>query len=180
MNMEPPVPPGKPVCQIKCEVETTAKRGWDCCDLLQYCAKIAATNQLATQGKMTTDPSKIQARRAARGEKLFRKKWNEAPYAWEPIQHKFYHPCAMDKARETDFQMNGQDWNPDHVHDIQYGGHPTNFKNLKWLSSSVNQSIGPTLNNLYDPEKHPGGIEADCCPAEETHCAGKEESDSIL
>jgi hypothetical protein len=131
-------------------VQTTAKQDWDCCDLKQYCAKIEATNQLSRQGKMTTDPSRVQDRNSARGEKLFRDRWNEAPLAWQPIQHKFYHPCAFHRASQTDFQMNGSDWNPDHVHDIQFGGSPTNFKNLKWLSSSVNKSIGSTLP-MYDP-----------------------------
>jgi hypothetical protein len=53
----------------------------------------------------------------------------------------------------------------DHVHEIQLGGHPTDFNNLRWLSSSVNGSMGSTLSN-FDPQTCPGGIVADCCPAE--------------
>jgi|HubBroStandDraft_1064217.scaffolds.fasta_scaffold20149_4 hypothetical protein len=178
MNMEPPTPPD-PVCDIKCNVNKSAKKDWDCCDLKQYCAKIDSVNELQQRGKLTTDPSKLESRNASRGEGLFRKKWNEAPLAWQPYQHKFYHPCAAKKASENDYQMNSEDWNPDHVHDIQLGGAATNFKNLKWLSQTVNMSIGPSMS-AFDPNVHTGGISADCCPAEETHCAGKEDTDNIL
>lgn len=181
MNMEPAViGDGPAVCEIECKVTTSAKKNWDCCDLKQFCAKLDSINQLSERGKLTTDPAKIQDRNAARGEALFRQRWNEAPLAWQPIQHKFYHPCAFKKAAETDFQMNGQDWNPDHVHDLQFGGAPTDFKNFKWLSSSVNKSLGQTLTP-YSPDQHPGGVSADCCPAEETHCPpDKSDTASIL
>ena len=167
------------VFEIECDIPGTAKAAWDCCDLKQFCAKLDAINDAAKRGKLTTDPSVIQERNAARGERLFRQRWNEAPYAWQPIQHKFYHPCAFDRASQTDFQMSGQDWNPDHIHDLQFGGHPTDFKNFKWLSSSVNKSLGPSLSG-YSPDTHPGGVSADCCPAEETHCADKADTDPVL
>jgi len=176
MNVEPAVTPEPAVCEIECKIDTSAKQNWDCCDLKQFCAKLDAVNDSAKRGK--NDPSAAQARNAARGERLFRQRWNEAPYAWQPIQHKFYHPCAFKRASESDFQM-GSDWQPDHVHEIQLGGAPTDFKNLKWISSSVNSSLGATLS-AYDPQQHPGGVAADCCPAEDTHCAGKEDGDSVL
>jgi hypothetical protein len=180
MNVEPSVPPAPAVCEIQCNVTTSAKQNWDCCDLKQFCAKLDSINESAARGKTTTDPAKIQERNSRRGEALFRQRWNEAPLAWQPIQHKFYHPCAFQKARANDFQMNGQDWNPDHVHDIQFGGNPTDFKNLKWLSSSVNKSLGQTLTP-YNPDIHSGGVSADCCPAEDNYCPpGKDDSANIL
>ncbi len=171
--------PGSPaaVHEIECDIEGSAKKAWDCCQLKQFCAKIDAVNDQARRGKATRDPSVVQARNAGRGEALFRARWNEAPLAWQPLQHKFYHPCAAKKAAQNDYQI-GPEFQPDHVHELQLGGHPTNFKNLKWIDTSVNRSLGSTMS-AFDPEATPGGISADCCPAEEKSCAGKSDTDKV-
>jgi hypothetical protein len=96
------------------------------------------------------------------------------PHAWQPIRHNFYHPCAEDKAARNDYQI-GRDFQPDHVHER----HPTSFKNLKWIDTSVNQSLGASLS-AFDPVASPGGMEADCCPAEERNCVDKSDSDKVL
>lgn len=168
------VPPD--VHPVECKVETSAKKDWDCCQMKQFCAKIDSINKLAKRGKLQT--SNLQARNAARGEGLFRQKWNEAPYAWQPIHHKFYHPCAKDKAAANDYHI-GPEFQPDHVHELQFGGGATDFKNLKWIDTSVNRSLGSTLAG-YDPNTHPGGISADCCPAEEKQCKGKADTAKVV
>ncbi len=166
------------VLEVECEVDKSAKKDWDCCNLKEFCAKLDAVNDQARRGKLTTDPTRLQARNASRGEGRFRRQWNEAPYAWQPLQHKFYHPCAAKKAAQNDYRI-GREFQPDHVHELQLGGAATNFKNLKWISRSVNASLGPTLTR-FDPAVHTGGVVADCCPAEETHCAGKADSDPVV
>jgi hypothetical protein len=174
--------PGTPVTpakyEVDCDVKGSAKASWDCCQMKQFCAKLDAVNEQAKRGKLTTDPASLQARNSARGEKLFRKQWNEAPYAYQPMVHKFYHPCAAKKAAENEYKI-GSEFQPDHVHELQLGGAPTDFKNLKWLDSSVNQSLGATLAG-FDPVACPGGVSADCCPAEEKDCKGKSDSDAVV
>ncbi len=167
-----------PVQNVECKVSTSAKADWDCCQMKQFCAKIDAVNAVVKRGKATRNAAQVQARNRSQGEGRFRAQWNAGPYAWQPIQHKFYHPCAAAKAAQNDYQI-GSDFQPDHVHELQLGGHPTNFKNLKWIDTSVNQSLGSTLS-AFDPAATPGGIEADCCPAEEKNCAGKADTDKVL
>jgi hypothetical protein len=169
---------GGEVQVVKCNVESSAKRDWNCCQMKQFCAKLAAVSEQTRRGSTTRDPANIEKRDRRRGEELFRTRWNEAPLAWQPIQHKFYHPCAARQAAQNGYQI-GEEFQPDHVHEIQLGGAPTDFKNLRWLDTSVNQSLGATLTS-FDPQKTPGGITADCCPADERQCAGKADHDPVI
>lgn len=174
----PNVPGALAVHDLECDVQGSAKAGWNCCQLKQFCAKLDAVNEQTRRGRATTDPAAIQARNRAQGEGRFRAMWNEGPYSWQPIHHKFYHPCAFDQAAQNDFQI-GPEFQPDHVQELQLGGAATDFKNLKWIDTSVNRSLGATLPT-YDPAATPGGIVADCCPAEETFCEDKEDTDPVL
>lgn len=170
------IPPA--VHEVECNVQSSAKQSWNCCQLKQFCAKLDSVTQQTKRGKATRDPGVVQARNRAQGEGRFRAMWNAGPQSWQPIHHKFYHPCAADQAAQNDYQI-GNEFQPDHVHELQLGGAPTDFKNLKWIDTSVNRSLGSTLSG-YDPEQTPGGVQADCCPAEATHCDGKADTDAIV
>jgi hypothetical protein len=53
---------------------------------------------------------------------------------------------------------------PDHVHEIQLGGHPTDPKNLRWMSSKGNSWIGRTLREFVtEGENAHTGVKPDCC-----------------
>jgi uncharacterized Zn-binding protein involved in type VI secretion len=147
------VPPD--ALDYKCNVDSTAKKGWDDCQMKQFCAK------LATVSKKKSRPA--QVRNARQGENRFRKEFIAAPLSFEPIHSKFYDPCAKEKAEEGGYKM-GKAFQPDHEHDIQRGGSATSFKNFKWIDSSVNSSVGQAVK-AYEKSGKTGGIAADCCPA---------------
>ena len=75
----------------------------------------------------------------------FREDWNNDPKnKTDPTKNKFYHECAVKSGKI------GPEMQPDHTHEIQRGGHPSgvNNSNLRWLDSSVNGSIGSSLEQL--------------------------------
>jgi hypothetical protein len=166
------------VHEIECDVEGSAKAGWNCCQMKQFCAKLDAVTDTTRSGKATTNPTALEARNRNQGEGRFRAAWNAGPYTWQPLHHKFYHRCAFEQAAANDFQI-GSEFQPDHIHELQLGGRATDFKNLKWIDTSVNRSLGSTLSG-FDPATCPGGVSADCCPAEERNCAGKADTDPVL
>jgi hypothetical protein len=175
MAKEQQQPTGGAVHEIKCELNKGAKPAWGCCDLQQFCAKLDEINKLAAKGRL--DESAAQARNAREGEGRFRREWNQAPWTHAPHPSRaFYHDCAYARALANDLQV-GNEVQPDHVHELQLGGPATHQTNFKWISTSVNRSLGPHLSG-YHPETHPGGVSADCCPAEETpKCPDQESQD---
>lgn len=59
---------------------------------------------------------------------------------------------------------NYKGFSPDHIHEIQLGGHPTDHSNLRWMSSRPNSWIGGELKKFKtsDPGRHTG-LKPDCC-----------------
>ncbi|MCU9840062.1 DUF4150 domain-containing protein [Ruegeria sp. WL0004] len=55
-------------------------------------------------------------------------------------------------------------FSPDHVQELQLGGHPTNPSNLLWMTSRANSWVGTTLKN-FDPKPKGShtGVKPDCC-----------------
>jgi hypothetical protein len=53
------------------------------------------------------------------------------------------------------------DFSPDHVQEIQLGGHPTNHANLRWMSSAPNSWMGGQLTK-FEVGKHKA-VRGDCC-----------------
>lgn len=180
-------PIGGVLREIDCNVEGSAKAGWTCCQLLQFCAKLdEANNQAADSEHSEIDDDEYEERRAEGNDAAadFREAWNNlAPQlmdeALQPrIREMFYHPCAYDEAHDNNLQV-GPEMQPDHEHEIQLGGAAADFVNLRWIDTSVNRSLGSSLT-AYDPAVHTGGVSADCCPAEETYCAGKTPDQGVL
>jgi hypothetical protein len=169
-----------------CDIKNTAKKNWDCCDLKQYCAKLDTLNKQAQkkdpEGRriLTRNQRRRMARNSERGEGRFREEWGEryGPGKSAPPKSMFYHECAWEKARKNQFEI-GKEMQADHVHELQLGGHATHQRNFKWLSSSVNGSLGSTLSN-YQPKLYPGGVSATCCPAEEQECRDKKDTDKLV
>ena len=67
-----------------------------------------------------------------------------------------------DKAKNADPPYTG--FSPDHVQEIQLGGHPTEPANLRWMSSAPNSWVGTKLKKFQTsgPKKHTG-VAPDCC-----------------
>jgi hypothetical protein len=161
---------------IECKVETSAKAGWDCCQLKQFCAKVTELNNLAKESKLKdirgTQKYADNRRLGDIAAADFRKQWNSNPRRKQnPTKSKFYHDCAVKKGKI------GPEFEPDHVHEIQRGGPPSDFANLRWLDESVNTSIQGHVAGLpYNPSY----VKADCCPAGASYCRDKGDRASVL
>lgn len=180
-NVQSPTAGGLPA-NIECRVAKTEKKDWNCCQLKQYCAKVHELDTLARDPTVhvhdITGTQKYDIARAEgdQGAKDFRKDWNNDPNKTQnPTKNKFYHECAVKSGQI------GPEMQADHVHEIQRGGHPTgtNYSNLKWLDSSVNGSIGSSLEQL---PHNPTYVKADCCPAGGAGkpCHGKTDKQKVL
>ncbi len=156
--------------------KNSAALHWKCCDLKQFCAKVNELNEMQAEGELRRDATDYEARRALGDEAAadYRAAWNGsvAPAIRgqgslpSGVRDQFYHPCAERRAANNNPPYHiGPEMQVDHVHEVQLGGSPDDFGNLRWLSASVNGSIGSSLKQ-HDPQQNPGGISADCCPAE--------------
>lgn len=187
-NLQGPTP-GVEVIEIDCKVNSTVKKDWNCCQLQQYCAKIDEVDD-QVQRKTFDDrpPNYEDLREDGNGAAAnYRAAWNRAAaknvfagHDEEAIKTHFYADCAHKKAKDNNYHMTAEMGEPDHVHEIQAGGSATNVRNLRWLDPSVNksvQSVSTTVGKSYDPFKKQS-VSANCCPAEQTHCAPPKNSDS--
>ncbi len=161
---------------IKCSVENSAKKDWDCCQLKQFCAKVNELDKIAQEGQLKDirgtdryDENRLAGDQAAAD---FREEWNGNPKKKkDPTKSKFYHECAVKKGKI------GDEMQVDHVHEIQRGGHPSQQSNLKWLDTSVNASIQGHVGSL---PKSAGYVKADCCPAGKAYCKGKGDRANVM
>ena len=180
-NAQAPTPGIEPIV-IDCKVNTTVKKDWNCCQLAVYCAKIDEVDDQVRRKKFDERPENYDRLRTAGNGAAndFRRDWNRAAAAGVFAQHDqdavkkmFYADCAYEEARANNFHMTSAMGEPDHVHEIQAGGNATNVRNLRWLNPSANksvQSVTGTVAGQYDTSKSQS-VEANCCPAEATHCA---------
>jgi hypothetical protein len=161
---------------IKCNVEGSAKKNWNCCQLKQFCAKVNELNKQAKAGELKDirGTKKYETNRVAGNQaaKDFRNDWNSSPRKKKnPTQSKFYHECAVKKGAI------GPEMEVDHVREVQRGGPPSEQANLKWLDESVNTSIQGHVGGLpYNPSY----VKADCCPASKSYCKGKGDKASVM
>ena len=184
-----PTPAEEPI-EIECNVETSAKKNWSCCDLLQYCAKCDELDDQVRRKNFGERPENYDDVRADGNDAAatYRAGWNAAAANGTiaaadqgAVQNMFYHECAYQQAQANDFEI-GPEMQPDHVVEIQAGGSATNLGNLKWLSTSVNrsvQSVSGKIGREYDSSKDQT-VEVDCCPAEQGYCNGKTPSQPVL
>lgn len=181
--------PGVETIEIDCKVNTSVKKDWNCCQLAAYCGKVDEVDDQVRRKSLDSRPENYddlrdQGNDAARD---FRAGWNRAAglgviqaQDQEVVRKMFYADCAYEQALANDFQMTSAMGEPDHIHEIQGGGHPTNLLNLRWLDPSANKSVQgvtKTVSASYDPSKDQC-VSANCCPAEATHCAPPKTSSS--
>lgn len=155
--------------EIKCEGKTHPAddpngKSWSPCDYKQFCAKLKAVERQAKQkGKQKRFRSKAKYEAARKkGDKYaeqFRNEWPERRKKLKKPESKFYHKCAYKEAANG---KNVDDFEPDHVHEVQHGGPPSTARNIKWCKWYVNKSLGGHLQS-FKPPKHKK-IKADCCP----------------
>jgi uncharacterized Zn-binding protein involved in type VI secretion len=137
------------------------------CEKEELCGKCSAINQ---QAKSNSGPygglkrireSAYEVNRADGDSKCA--SLNKAARGGKPADLGFHDVSAecekelRDKAAESKYKG----FSPDHVHEIQLGGHPTAASNLKWMSSGPNSWIGGQMKK-YEPGTHTG-VKPDCC-----------------
>jgi len=174
--MQAPVPPavppggGKDVKEIDCKNGGYDGKPFTDCDKKQICAKCDEVNQQASAGKLKRRTPTDQAEARTEGDRATKKyrtscaaAIKEGRMGPEEVKAKMYHQCAYDEwekgGKDPGFRNPMMD--PDHSHEVQLGGAPSDESNLKWMSSGANRWMGPVLQH-YNPEKH-SGVKANCC-----------------
>jgi hypothetical protein len=138
------------------------------CEKEEICAKCASVNEqakvpglLKRLDKPTYDANRDAGNKMCDSLKGFAKRGS--PRHEELGGFKHVSPkCEKelgDKAKNATPPYTG--FSPDHVQEIQLGGHPTDLKNLRWMSSAPNSWMGGKLQ-AYDPDTHTG-VKPDCC-----------------
>lgn len=170
-NVDPGSPGGKPL-EIKCE-NAPAKKGstkFTKCEKEEICAKCAAIN---AHCKAERRKGKTMERRRASYKKNRSKgnnkckSLNKQARKGKPANLGF-HDAISDSCKNTlrrkARENNYEGFSPDHVQEIQLGGHPSLSSNLRWMSSRPNEWIGGEMKKFETtgPGKHTG-VKPDCC-----------------
>src|SRR2546425_11872513 len=131
------VPPD--TCSIKCKGKTNPAddpngKPWSKCDYEQFCAKMRAVARQARQkGKLKRFRSRRKYKKARDAgddyAALFRKEWPQRRQRAKSPEKYFYAKCAY---KESQNGQNVDDFQADHVHEVQLGGPPCSPRNIKW------------------------------------------------
>ena len=172
--MGPPVAPtdgGDNPLEIDCKdaPHQPGSAKYDKCEIEEICAKCASVNEQAKAGKLRRRDASYDAARAKGDAKCdslkgFAKRQSPNHEDLGGFSH-LSDDCAKkleNKAKNASPPYSG--FSPDHVQEIQLGGHPTDLANLRWMSSAPNSWMGSKLSafETAGPNKHTG-VRPDCC-----------------
>jgi hypothetical protein len=157
--------------EIKCE-NAPAKEGakkFTECEKEEICAKCASINKdCKEKRKEGMAPRRARAsyeKNRTRGDNAC-KRINKKARAGNPPDLGFcpVSPKCEKELREKAEQNNYEGFSPDHIQEIQLGGHPTRSSNLRWMSSGPNSWIGGQMAKFETTgsNKHTG-VKPDCC-----------------
>jgi hypothetical protein len=139
---------------LKCDPD------WDPCQKQQACSKVKHMDALA---KGATPPglarlSKLDPptydKQRMKGD-YWAKKLKKQALRGEDVANEYSHDCLRLPPNNT------RPVSGDHSHDISYGGDPTGP--LRWMESSVNQSMGSKIGLTQPDVTHATGFSMDCC-----------------
>jgi len=166
---------GKNPLPIKCKnAPASSPVKFTPCELKQICAKCADINRQAKAGKLKRRSKAAQKRERKRGNSAAKKKCRRDGRALrtgaktpDDLEKSFTHECQFDEWKNGGADPNFKtptELSPDHIHEIQVGGHPTNPANLRWMSSRANEWIGGQMKHFKTSgkDKHTG-VKPDCC-----------------
>jgi hypothetical protein len=140
---------------------------WTECMCKEVCAKVKAFNRRKKKKKtrITPSPSRPaspQNKAYNAGKERFIANFEAAVKKHgansRKVQKMFTHKCRHDEWLASggnlpiDQGRSNTGMNPDHVHDAGLGG-SLGVRNLKWMNSRANQTIGPAMQN-FDDTKH--------------------------
>jgi hypothetical protein len=157
---------------IKCKnAPASSPKKFDECEKKEICAKCADVNRQAKAKKLRRRSPKVQKKMRKEGNRAAKRYRSRARRALargqkDPAAFRkaFTHDCRFKQWRSDGADADFPDMDPDHIHEIQLGGHPTTPKNLRWMSGRSNRWMGRTLKEFKTsgPEKHTG-VNPDCC-----------------
>jgi hypothetical protein len=130
------------------------------CEIEEICAKCKEVNKQAKAGKLRRRSGIRQAQARKLGNaaaKNARATANTA--ALGPGD--FTATCAFNKFKQQGRSL--KNFDPDHRHEIQLGGHPTSPSNLKWMSAKPNRWMGGQLKKYNRGRPKHTGVAPDCC-----------------
>jgi Domain of unknown function (DUF4150) len=139
------------------------------CEIEEICAKASEVNRQAKAGLLKRRRGSYQQYRDIGNKKCdqlkgFAKRSSPQHEDLEGFKH-VSSECEKelkDKAANADPPYTG--FSPDHIQEIQLGGHPTSLSNLRWMSSAPNSWMGTKLLQFETTgsNKHTG-VKPDCC-----------------
>ena len=167
-----PIAPAENLLEIKCAdaPKQAGSTKFTDCEKEEICAKCASVN---AQAKAKTGPYGGLKRIGPRAYAINRAdgdskcgSLNKAARAGKAADLGFcpVSPKCQKELRDQAEANNYKGFSPDHIHEIQLGGHPSDHANLRWMSSRPNSWIGGALKEFKsdDPGRHTG-VKPDCC-----------------
>lgn len=151
--------------EIKCKNAPKRKgaKKFTKCEKQEICAKCAYFNKnkskLKRPSRATYKKNRKKGNSKCSSLNKAARKGKPAALGFSPLSRK----CSKelkDKAKKKNYKG----FSPDHINEIQLGGHPTDGKNLRWMSSRPNSWVGTTMKQYKTkaPGKHTG-VKPDCC-----------------
>jgi len=150
---------------INCEADNSGAP-FSKCEKEEICSKCADLNRAAQAGKLRArDKTRAWAEKE---EGNMRSRFRRAARAGKPPNLGFRvtsEDCKKDMQEKMDPPNNGRGMNPDHRHDWTLGGHPSDAKNLVWMSQRTNTWMGSKMQRFRtsDPNRETG-VKCTCCP----------------
>jgi uncharacterized Zn-binding protein involved in type VI secretion len=138
------------------------------CEIEEICAKCASVNeQMKSGGLKRRDTSYEEARED--GNKIcaqlkgYARRDSESHEELGGFGHLPSKKCRDELSAKAE-RKKYRGFSPDHVQEIQLGGHPTDLANLRWMSSRPNSWMGTKLKGFETTgaDKHTG-VEPNCC-----------------
>lgn len=187
-NIDPGIPGANPLPIDCANAPKSNPKKYTACEKEEICAKCAAINARANAsipdaqpGKSNTGPYRGHRRlgknaycqnRADGDYKC--QTLNDAARAGEPADLGFHDgvsPECKDELKANAAASNYEGFSPDHINEIQVGGHPTAGENLRWMSSGPNEWMGGQMKKFRAPHDYKGrtaggphtGVAPNCC-----------------
>lgn len=170
--LQKPVSPGEVIIKCKGAPKKPGSKKFSKCEKEEICAKIKSVNNQIKGGALIKRDTKAQTyiNDRIKGNKKAAQLKGFA--ARNSDQHKnlggFKHLSNECNKELTKKAKNSnppyKDFSADHVHEIQLGGHPTDLKNLRWMSSNANSWMGSKMRKVKTSGKNKTtSIKGDCC-----------------
>jgi uncharacterized Zn-binding protein involved in type VI secretion len=149
---------------IDCEADDSGAP-FSKCEKEEICSKCADINRAAKKKKLRKRKKTKAAADDEQGKKLdsirHKARAGKPPDLGMRVKSE---DCKAEMQKKLDPPSNGRGMNPDHRHDWTLGGHPSDTKNLIWMSQRTNTWMGSKMQKFRTsgPDKETG-VKCTCC-----------------